>query len=46
MNKMQERYGSRGFQAIDVAIDPNADLKVENFAKDHQVKFPVGWGGD
>src|ERR1700679_273382 len=33
MNKMQERYGNRGFQALDVAIDPNADLKVENFAK-------------
>jgi thiol-disulfide isomerase/thioredoxin len=43
MNQMQERYGSRGFQAVDVAIDPNADLLVENFAKEHQVKFPVGW---
>ena len=43
MNKMQERYGSRGFQAVDVAIDPNADLLVENFAKEHQAKFPVGW---
>jgi cytochrome oxidase Cu insertion factor (SCO1/SenC/PrrC family) len=43
MNKMQERYGRRGFQAVDVAIDPNADLLVENFVKDHQVKFPVGW---
>jgi peroxiredoxin len=45
MNKMQDRYGREGFQALDVAIDPNADLKVENFAKDHQVKFPVGWAG-
>jgi cytochrome oxidase Cu insertion factor (SCO1/SenC/PrrC family) len=43
MNKMQDRYGSKGFQAVDVAIDPNADLKVENFAKEHQVDFPVGW---
>jgi peroxiredoxin len=43
MNRMQERYGSKGLQAVDIAIDPNADLKVENFVKDHQVKFPVGW---
>lgn len=43
MNEMQERYGSRGFQALDVAIDPNADLLVENFAKDYHVGFPVGW---
>jgi peroxiredoxin len=43
MNRMQERYGSKGFEAVDVAIDPNADLKVENFAKEHHVNFPVGW---
>jgi thiol-disulfide isomerase/thioredoxin len=43
MNEMQERYGSRGLQALDIAIDPNADLLVENFAKDYQVSFPVGW---
>jgi thiol-disulfide isomerase/thioredoxin len=43
MNRMQERYGRRGFQAIDVAIDPNADSLVENFIKEHQVKFAVGW---
>ncbi len=43
MTQMQGRYGSRGFQALDVAIDPNADLLVENFAKDYHVGFPVGW---
>ncbi len=43
MTGMQARYASSGFQAIDVAIDPNADLLVENFAKEHQVGFPVGW---
>ncbi|MBV8812070.1 MAG: TlpA family protein disulfide reductase [Acidobacteriaceae bacterium] len=43
MTRMQERYGSRGFQALDVAINPNADLLVQNFAKDFQVGFPVGW---
>ncbi len=43
MTGMQERYGQRGFQALDVAIDPNADLRVENFSKEYQVGFPVGW---
>ncbi len=43
MDKMQEHYGDKGFQALDVAVDPNADLLVENFAKEHQVTFPVGW---
>ena len=43
MTKLQQEYGSRGLQVIDVAINPNADLLVENFAKDYQVNFPVGW---
>ena len=43
MNKMQERYGGRGFRAVDVAIDPNADLLVENFVKEDQVEFR--WAG-
>ncbi len=43
MTKMQERYAGRGFQALDVAVNPNADLLVNNFAKDFQVGFPVGW---
>ena len=43
MTEMQERYGSQGFQALDVAIDPSADLLVGNFAKRYQVGFPVGW---
>jgi thiol-disulfide isomerase/thioredoxin len=43
MSRMQERFGKRGFQALDVAIDPNADLLVENFAKEYQAGFPVGW---
>jgi peroxiredoxin len=43
MTRMQQEYGSRGLQALDVAINPNADLLVENFAKDFQVNFPVGW---
>ncbi|MGA8028366.1 MAG: TlpA disulfide reductase family protein [Bryobacteraceae bacterium] len=43
MTKLQQEYGSRGLQVIDVAVNDNADLLVENFAKDFQVNFPVGW---
>jgi len=43
MAQMQSKYGSRGLQVIDVAVNPNADLLVENFAKDFQVNFPVAW---
>src|SRR5690348_18443009 len=42
MTKLQTEYGPRGFQALDVAVNDNADLKVENFAKEFQVNFPVG----
>jgi thiol-disulfide isomerase/thioredoxin len=43
MTKLQTEYGPKGLQVIDVAVNPNADLLVENFAKDYQVNFPVGW---
>lgn len=43
MSKLQQELGSEGFQALDIAINDNADLLVENFVKDFQVKFPVGW---
>lgn len=43
MEKFQTQFGPRGFQAIDVAVNDNADLLVENFTKDFQVNFPVGW---
>ncbi len=43
MGKYQAEFGPRGFQAIDIAVNENADLLVENFAKDYQVTFPVGW---
>src|SRR5690349_12294294 len=37
MSKFQQEFGPRGFQAIDIAVNDNADLLVENFAKDYQV---------
>ena len=51
MTKLQQEYGSRGFQAIDLAINgldegrtpQQADTLVEMFARNFQVGFPVGW---
>ena len=43
MTKFQQELGAEGFQAIDVAINDNADLLVENFSKEQGVNFPVGW---
>lgn len=43
MSRFQREYGPQGFQAIDVAVNDNADLLVENFVKENQVAFPVGW---
>lgn len=43
MTKFQQQYGPRGLQVIDVAVNPNADLLVSDFARDFQVNFPVGW---
>ena len=43
MSGFQRQYGPQGFQALDVAVNENADLLVENFVKDYQVAFPVGW---
>lgn len=43
MTKFQQEFGAQGFQALDVAINPNADLLVGNFVKDYGVGFPVGW---
>ncbi len=43
MTKLQEEYGSRGFQALDVAINTTDDQVVEAFSRNFQVGFPVGY---
>ena len=43
MSKMQTDYGDKGFQVLDLAVNQNADLLVELFAKEQQTTFPVGW---
>lgn len=51
MTRFQDEYGSRGFQALDVAINgldenrspSDADALVQTFQRNFQVGFPVGW---
>jgi hypothetical protein len=51
MNQMQAQYGSRGFQALDLAInglddgrnEDQANTLVEFFARNFHAGFPVGW---
>ncbi len=51
MTRFQQQYSSRGFQALDLAINAleegrNADQAstlVDIFARNFQVGFPVGW---
>ncbi len=43
MTRFQNELGAKGLQVIDVAVNENADLLVDNFVKDYQVGFPVGY---
>jgi thiol-disulfide isomerase/thioredoxin len=51
MSQLQQEYGSRGFQALDVAINgvdegrtpAQANELVQAFATNNQTNFPVGW---
>lgn len=43
MSRFQNEFGSKGFQALDIAFNDNSDLLVSNFAKEQQTQFPVGW---
>lgn len=53
MTQLQQAYGSRGFQALDLAINAldegrkadQASLMTETFANNFQVGFPVGFIG-
>jgi hypothetical protein len=51
MSQLQRDYGSRGFQALDIAINgvdegrtpEQANQIVQAFASTYQTAFPVGW---
>jgi peroxiredoxin len=43
LEKLQKELGPRGFQAIDVAWNPNAQQLVPMFVKSLNLTFPVGY---
>ena len=51
MTQLQQQYGPRGFQALDVAInaldegrnESQANVLVASFLQNYSVGFPVGW---
>lgn len=46
MSRMQKELGSRGFQAIDIAVNDGAANLVPAFVKEFGVTFPVGYTDD
>ncbi len=42
LSKLQTEYGSRGVQALGVAIDENAGLKLADYVRSYATSFPVG----
>jgi peroxiredoxin len=43
IQKLEQEFGNQGFQAIAVAFNPNAEVLVEDFTKEHHLAVPVGW---
>jgi AhpC/TSA family len=43
LDKLQQELGGQGFQAIEIAFDPNASVLAEPFIADQHLKLPVGW---
>lgn len=43
MTKLQQEYGGRGFQALDVAINTTDESVVQAFVRNFGVGFPVGY---
>ena len=43
LQKLQRDLGSRGFQAIAVAFNPNAEVLTEDFSKEQHLTIPLGW---
>jgi thiol-disulfide isomerase/thioredoxin len=41
--KFVSEYGPRGFEAVDVAFNPMANIYVKDFVKDYRIGYPVGF---
>ena len=46
LTKLQNELGARGFQALDVALDPDAKSSVPTFVSQFHPSFPVGFTAD
>lgn len=43
LNRLQQEYGSKDFQAVGVAVNPMSHMLVPDYVKDFQLTFPVGY---
>jgi peroxiredoxin len=43
-SKLQDEFGTRGFQALGVAFNEMSNMLVPDFVRDYKPTFPVGWG--
>lgn len=43
MEKILKEYGPKGFKAVAVAVDQDAEPLVVDFAKNYKITFPLGW---
>jgi peroxiredoxin len=43
INKVQRELGAQGMQAIGVAVNEMAQMLVEDYTKQFNLDFPVGW---
>ena len=44
LQKMQDEYGAKGFQALGVATNPMSHMLVPDYVKNFALRFPVGFG--
>src|SRR5579871_1068795 len=40
--KLYQEFKPRGFEPVDVAFNPMANIYVKDFVKDYQIGYPVG----
>lgn len=43
LEKLQLELSGQGFQAIEIAFNPNASVLADSFIADQNLKIPVGW---
>lgn len=43
LEKLQSEFGGQGFQAIDIAFNPNASVLASTFIADQHLNLLVGW---